>query len=60
VNLHRRFFGEFPEVKRPDKSRRIFRVTRPGQPTVEVDMVQVETTLRLRADDMCRGKATPF
>lgn len=60
VNLHRRFYRELPEVERPDRNKRIFRVTKPGLPSVEVDMAQVESKLRLRADDMCRGKATPF
>ncbi|MBM4039380.1 MAG: IS200/IS605 family element transposase accessory protein TnpB [Planctomycetes bacterium] len=62
VNLHKRFFGELPEVQRPNRDKRVFRVTPDDQPTVEVDMADVEKRIlaRGRADDLCRGKRTPF
>jgi len=62
VNLHKRFYGELPEVERPNKDKRVFRLTPRGQPTVEVDMADVEKRIlaRGRAEDLCRGKPTPF
>lgn len=60
VNLHKKFYRELPEVVRPDRNKRVFRVTKEGQAPIQVDMALVESKLRLRADDMCRGKGTPF
>ena len=56
VNLHRRFYGELPEVAKAGDG--VYKLTRPGRAPVKVEAEEVRTKVAPRADSMCRGKAT--
>jgi len=58
VNLHRRFYGELAEVKRLRQG--VYRVTKPGQQPVDVDLEQVHRLVAPRVCHMSRGEPTPF
>jgi len=58
VNLHHRFYGNLPEVKKLKE--RLYRVTQQGQQPIEICLDDVERKLLPRVGDMCRGKRLPF
>ena len=58
VNLHRKFYGEFAEVKKIRKG--VYRVTKPDQSPVDVEMEQIKSRLAPRLTRICRSEATPF
>jgi IS605 OrfB family transposase len=58
VNIHRRFYGELPQVQ--NLRQRRYRVTKPGQPPEEVHMDEIERRVFPRAADMCRGEPFPL
>ena len=58
VNLHRRFYGELPKVKKLREG--VYELAKPDHAPKEVKLAEVRSAVSVAAAAMCRGQASPF